>query len=247
MVEKGITVGGKTLTEHLEAVNHAEALDFVRSLAGRTRQEISEDDVLDIHHLILQGIDKINAGRYRRVSVRTAGSTTVLPNWVKVPDLMSEFYFWLHSAEDVHPVLLAADAHYKFVSIHPFVDGNGRTARLLMNLLLMQQGYPPALIRPEDRLQYIDALEQAQLGGTLDDYYVGRLLYRDRRSRRTVARYLSRSAGATGYRSLICFSHGLLLRHHNPRQEEALAEFVHTQGSGHSPGGKRSTCSNYLP
>lgn len=171
VVEKGLTVGGKTLTEHLEAVNHAHALDFIHSLVDKPRRELSEYDVLELHSLILQSIDTVNAGRYRRVSVRIAGSTVILPNWVKVPDLMREFYIWLHDSADEHPVRLAADAHYKFVSIHPFVDGNGRTARLLMNLLLMQEGYPPALIRNEDRARYINSLEQAQLGGTLDDYY----------------------------------------------------------------------------
>ena len=171
VVEKGLTVAGKTLREHLEAINHAQALDFIGSLVAKPRQELSENEILDIHNLILQSIDNLNAGRYRRVSVRIAGSTTVLPNWAKVPDLMSAFYDWLHSTADIHPVLLAADAHYKFVSIHPFVDGNGRTARLLMNLLLMQEGYPPALIRKEDRLRYINSLEQAQLDGSLTDYY----------------------------------------------------------------------------
>jgi Fic family protein len=171
VVEKGMTVAGKSLREHFEAINHAQALDFIGSLVSKLRQELGKTDILDIHNLILQGNDNQNAGRYRHVSVRIAGSTVILPNWVKVPDLMSAFYDWLHSATDIHPVLLAADAHYTFVSIHPFVDGNGRTARLLMNLLLMQQGYPPALIRKEDRQRYINSLEQAQLGGSLTEYY----------------------------------------------------------------------------
>lgn len=171
VVEKGLTVAGKSLREHLEAINHAQALDFIAALVTKPRQELSENDILDIHNLILQSIDNLNAGRYRRVSVRIAGSTVVMPNWAKVPDLMNAFYEWLQHDSISHPVLLAADAHYTFVSIHPFIDGNGRTARLLMNLLLLQQGYPPALIRKEDRRQYINALEQAQLGGPLDDYY----------------------------------------------------------------------------
>lgn len=171
VVEKGLTVAGKSLREHLEAINHAQALDFIASLVTKPRQALGENDILDIHNLILQSIDNLNAGRYRRVSVRIAGSTVVLPNWAKVPELMSAFYTWLQQDLTSHPVLLAADAHYKFVSIHPFVDGNGRTARLLMNLLLLQQGYPPALIRKEDRRRYINALEQGQLGGPLDESY----------------------------------------------------------------------------
>jgi Fic family protein len=171
VVEKGLTVAGKSLREHLEAINHAHALDFIGSLVTKPRQELSEIDVLDIHNLILQGNDNLNAGRYRHVSVRIAGSTVILPNWVKVPDLMQAFYTWMHTTSPIHPVLFAADAHFQLVSIHPFVDGNGRTARLLMNLLLLQQGYPPALIRKEDRQRYISSLEQAQLGGILIDYY----------------------------------------------------------------------------
>ena len=171
VVEKGLTVEGKTLRDHLEAINHAEALDFIASLVTKPRQALSENDILDIHNLILQRIDNLNASRYRQVSVRIAGSTVIMPNWAKVPDLMSDFYAWLHSDVVLHPIVVAADAHYRFVTIHPFVDGNGRTARLLMNLLLMQSGYPPALIRKEDRRRYINALEQAQLGGSLFDYY----------------------------------------------------------------------------
>jgi Fic family protein len=171
VVEKGLTVAGKSLREHLEAINHARALDFIGSLVHKPRSEFGESDVLDIHNLILQGNDNLNAGRYRHVSVRIAGSTVILPNWVKVPDLMQAFYVWMHNASDIHAVVFAADAHYKLVSIHPFVDGNGRTARLLMNLLLLQQGYPPALIRKEDRQRYISSLEQAQLGGTMNAYY----------------------------------------------------------------------------
>lgn len=171
VVEKGLTIAGKNLREHLEAINHAQALDFIQSLVSKARHELGEGEILDIHRLILQSIDTTNAGRYRRVSVRIAGSTVILPNWAKVPDLMSAFYDWLHSVKDQHPILIAADAHYKFVSIHPFIDGNGRSARLLMNLLLLQSGYPPALIRKEDRSRYINSLEQAQLGGSLTDYY----------------------------------------------------------------------------
>lgn len=95
----------------------------------------------------------------------------ILPNPVKVPDLMSGFTQDITASKQRHPVELAAEAHYQLVTIHPFVDGNGRTARLLMNLILMQNGYPPALIRKRDRLRYIQSLEQAQLGGSKEDYY----------------------------------------------------------------------------
>ncbi len=102
--------------------------------------------------------------------VRISGSAVVLPNPRKVPDLMDDFQVWLTSEHGLHPVAFASRAHYSLVTIHPFVDGNGRTARLLMNLLLIMYGYPPAIIRKRDRLAYISALEKAQLGGAIIDY-----------------------------------------------------------------------------
>ena len=124
---------------------------------------------LDKH--ILRGIDYTNAGRYRSVSVRISGSTVVLPNPRKVPDLMAEFVEWLEKEHSLHPVELAAEAHYRLVTIHPFVDGNGRTARLLMNMILLMTGYPAAIIRKRDRLVYIGSLEKAQLGGPKNNYF----------------------------------------------------------------------------
>lgn len=172
VVEKGITVAGKTLREHLEAINHAAALDWMKELVGKKRTHLSEHHLLKLHQLILTKIDDANAGKYRNVRVRISGSTVIFPNPAKVPQLMAHFMRWLiRDSIKEHPLKVAADVHFKLVTIHPFVDGNGRTARLLMNLLLMQEGYPPALIRKEDRLQYIDAIEKGQLTGELKDYY----------------------------------------------------------------------------
>ncbi len=171
VVEKGITVGGKSLTEHLEATNHAKALQNIVKLAESKTNGLSENDILTIHGTILRGIDNENAGRYRNIPVRISGSDIIFPNALKVPELMTDFVGWLATIADLHPVELAAEAHYTLVTIHPFVDGNGRTARLLMNLILLQQGYPPALIQKRDRLKYISSLEQAQLGGSKDDFY----------------------------------------------------------------------------
>lgn len=170
IVEKGLTVGGKSLKEHLEATNHIKALDWIRNLISKKPGDISERDILSIQELILKGIDDDNAGCYRNVSIRISGSAAVMPNPQKVPVLMTEFINWLSKENKMHPVELAGEAHYRLVSIHPFVDGNGRTARLLMNLILMMMEYPPALIRKQDRLAYIGALEKAQLGGLPDDY-----------------------------------------------------------------------------
>ena len=171
IVQEGLAVGGKSLVEHLEARNHAVALDWVRKQSGREVQSIGERDILHIHGIILKGIDDVSAGFYRSAPVRVAGSAFIFPNYRKVPELMPEFVAFLKHAVNVHPVQLAAEAHYRLVTIHPFIDGNGRTARLLMNMIMLMKGYPEAVIRKRDRLNYIDALEKAHMGGPMDDYF----------------------------------------------------------------------------
>ena len=170
VVEKGLTVGGKSLTEHLEATNHAYAIDWIRAQMKRKPQDVDERDILQMHALVLKGIDDLNAGRYRNIGVRISGSTVVLPNPMKVPDLMAEFAEWIKRSSDLHPVAVASEAHYRLVTIHPFVDGNGRTARLLMNMFLLMNGFPSAIIQKRERLKYIGSLEKAQLGGSKDDF-----------------------------------------------------------------------------
>ena len=163
-------MGGKSLIEHLEALNHSHALDWVKELVRRKPGSLTEKDILHIHGTILKGIDDANAGCYRNKAVRTTGSSIVLPHPFRVPEMMAEFADWLGNAKDIHPVDLAAEAHYRLVSIHPFTDGNGLTGQLLMNMILLMTGYPEAIIRKRDRLAYIDSLEKAQLGGATDDY-----------------------------------------------------------------------------
>ncbi|MXZ81056.1 MAG: MerR family transcriptional regulator [Gammaproteobacteria bacterium] len=170
VVEKGLAVGGKSLIDHLEAANHAYALDWVKAQTERKPSSLTEKDILHIHDIILKGVDDANAGHYRSIPVRISGSAVVLPNPRKVPDLMQDFTRWLSHDHGIHPVELAAEAHYRLVTIHPFADGNGRTARLLMNMILLMAGYPAAIIRKRDRLAYIGSLEKAQLGGSQDDY-----------------------------------------------------------------------------
>lgn len=171
VIEKGITVEGKSLREHLEAINHKKALEYIRELAKKGHQFLEEKDILYIHNLILKGINDQWAGRYRQVLVNISGSTVVLPDYIKVPSLMKDFMRWLKSIQGEHPVKIAADAHYKLVSIHPWIDGNGRTSRLLMDLILIQHGYPPALIRKEEKRRYLSSIEEAQLGGSLQKFY----------------------------------------------------------------------------
>lgn len=175
IIEKNLTVEGKTIQEHLEAVNHARAWELVNAMA-REKRKITEHDILSIHQLILRNIDDANAGKYRTVSVRIAGSRAIMPNPLKVPDLMANFIEWLNKRIYENPVEIAAEAHFKFVSIHPFTDGNGRVGRLVMNLILLKNNYPPAIIRKEDRTAYINSLEKGQTTGKLNNYF--EIIYR---------------------------------------------------------------------
>lgn len=174
VIEKGITIGGKTMREHLEAIDHFEALAFVRSFAAEDRP-ISANDVRDLHGLVVKRSTPHIAGRYADHGrfVLTKTGRHAFPNPAKVPALMGDFGQWLKDAP-VEPQT-AFDAHRELVGIHPFNDGNGRTARLLMNLVLIRAGYPPVSVRPADRATYIDALATSQAGGGEDDF--NRLLF----------------------------------------------------------------------
>ena len=161
VVDVGLSIAGKTVVEHLEAIGHAEAVDYIQKLAAtKSRDQLLVDDVLAIHRIVLQKINLSEAGNLRSMMVRISGSQVPRPNAAKVAELMHEFIDWLREA-DGHVAQIAAQAHLKFVFIHPFIDGNGRTARLLMNLLLLQQGYPLAIIEAEQRAAYLQAIEKA--------------------------------------------------------------------------------------
>ena len=162
VLEEGITIGGKTFKEHLEATNHSKAIDFVQSLISKP--DIKEVDALSLHALILDRIDPQNAGYYRMGAVRISGTDYTPPNAAKVPALMQEVYRMLNIREG-EIIEAAARIHQKFVDIHPFVDGNGRTARLLVNLYLMRNGYPPVIILRVERKKYIRTIMQARMEG----------------------------------------------------------------------------------
>lgn len=162
VLAKGITVGGKTLAEHLEVVGHKEAIDYIETLS-QAETPIGEWEIRQIHSLIVRKISPIEAGRYRQLDVKAAGSDHVYPPHYLLPELMSEFVTWLAASQsEQHPVAYASEAHYRFVAIHPFADGNGRTGRLLMNLLLLRAGFPIAIISNEQRQAYIEALMEGQ-------------------------------------------------------------------------------------
>lgn len=168
VIEENLTSSSKPLKNYIEAVNHAKAfckiLEIIENNFG-----IDEKAVLDIHKTILIGIDDTNAGFYRNCRVRISGSNTILPNPLKVPELMENFYKWLKKDLDNEPIV-AIMAHLKFVSIHPFADGNGRTARLLMNAILLKYGYAPIIVRPTDRKKYLSAIENYQNKNNEDAY-----------------------------------------------------------------------------
>jgi fido (protein-threonine AMPylation protein)/transcriptional regulator with XRE-family HTH domain len=165
VVEKGVTIGGKSLREHLEAINHYEAINYIKEIVSN-KEQLNEWILKNIHLLILRGIDEKNAGKYREIEVRISGSKHIPPEFFKLPEMMEKYFeYYELNNKKLHPVILAADMHQKLVDIHPFVDGNGRTARLVMNLILLQNGYSIANISGDlkNRIEYYKALEKSQM------------------------------------------------------------------------------------
>lgn len=163
VIEDGITIGGKPLRDHLEAVGHAEAYDHLLALA-RSRT-IREEDICELHRLFYFRIDQPQAGAYRQQQVYLSGSEFVPPPPNRVPGLMKKLFRKLEKERPSrHPVSLAAWLHFELATIHPFIDGNGRTARLAMNLALIQDGFPIVIVPPIRRNDYIFSLQRENLG-----------------------------------------------------------------------------------
>lgn len=175
VMEKGVkaNISGKPLKDLLEARNLAEALKYIKNIAKtlKSHQFITENEILKIHKIILTGIDNNWAGKYRQSEIFVHGSNSIFPMPEVVPVLMKNFISWLEREQDENPVKIASDAHYKFVSIHPFIDGNGRCGRLIMNLILAIHGYPMAVVKNEDRTKYLNSLEKAQTKNDIEDFY----------------------------------------------------------------------------
>lgn len=171
VLEEGITIGrGKSLKDHFEAVNHAEAIDYLEEVISKS-ENLTEQLIKHMHYLILKGIDNKNAGQYRQANVRISGSQHEPPDFIFVREQMEDLMKWYdENKSHLHPVELAAIFHHRFVYIHPFIDGNGRTARLLMNLILMQHGFPPAIIKAEHRLDYYECLEDASVNNRIESF-----------------------------------------------------------------------------
>lgn len=174
VVNEGVTISGKSMREHLEAINHSEAIDYIKDIAKKDI-EISERTIKEVHALILHGIDRENAGRYRNVPVMISGSTHMPPQPFLIEKQMEDFIIKFQQMEKdkVHPMLIAAYLHDELVRIHPFIDGNGRTSRLLMNLYLLRNGYTLITLKGsnEAKISYYRALEKSHTENLPEDFY----------------------------------------------------------------------------
>lgn len=169
IVLEGITVGGKTLREHLEAINHEKAIEYIEDLV-KEKNPVTEWNIKNIHQLVLKEIDDKNAGKYRSENVAIMGATHTPPDHLIVPELMEKLILNYQKWNKYHPIIKAALIHGELVKIHPFIDGNGRTSRLVMNLSLMNSGYLPVIIKKENRLEYYNALDKAHTTGDYTDF-----------------------------------------------------------------------------
>lgn len=165
VVLEGITVGGKLLREHFEAINHRDAILYVEEVV-RNAEPLSEWQIRNLHRLVLKQIDDENAGNYRKLNVAIAGARHTPPDMLLVPEQMTALMRWYATeGAALHPVIRAAKLHVDFAKIHPFIDGNGRTARLLLNLELLKAGFPAIVVPVSRRLAYYEALDTAHVEG----------------------------------------------------------------------------------
>jgi Fic family protein len=173
VINDGITIGGKSMNEHLEAINHKEAIELIYDLVQNTIP-FNAFRLKQLHQLILKGVDSKNAGKYRTVPVRISGSAHLPPEPFFIEKMMEDYFlFYETQKSNLHPVILAAEMHERLVSIHPFIDGNGRTSRLVMNLILLQNGFTIANLKGslENRMKYYKALEKVQINHENDEFY----------------------------------------------------------------------------
>lgn len=172
VINEGLTIPGKSMREHLEAVNHQEAIAFIKDLALKSTS-INERDILAIHNLILRGIHPEDAGKYRKVIVNVEDSTNFSPQSKLVTKEMDELFIWFETNKSkLHPIVLAAEVHERLVTIHPFIHGNGKTSRLIMNLILLQSSYLIANIKGNynSKMGYHQSLEITQTKKVKEDF-----------------------------------------------------------------------------
>ncbi|MBD3350902.1 MAG: Fic family protein [Candidatus Lokiarchaeota archaeon] len=165
VLEEGITIGGKPLKDHIEARNDAEAFDLMIKLV-HSQKKVSHETIQQIHEFVMKGI-LTNPGQYRTENVRITGAKIRPPSYLKIVNLMDEYVQNIEKLQ-LQPIKKASFIHHEFVRIHPFIDGNGRVARLLENFYLMKKGYPPIIIQKEDRKKYYKTLNKADQGDLSD-------------------------------------------------------------------------------
>jgi len=172
VVNEGLTIAGKSLREHLEAKNHSQSIQLIRDLV-RNQAALNISLIQRIHATVLAAIDTENAGKFRRVSVEISGSRHYPPQPKVLDQLMNDYIkFYDDNAGLLPDVLLAAQMHQKLVHIHPFIDGNGRTARLIMNFILMKSGFPIANLKGDhvSRQDYYRTLETAHVEKDIEPF-----------------------------------------------------------------------------
>ena len=170
LLAEGITIGGKRLVEHLEIIGHSEAIEYLEDII-ENNVELTEREIKNTHSLVTKDIENVNSGAYRNNAVYISGSKHIPPQPYLVSEKMEELMLWYNNeSKNIHPIERAAILHGEFVSIHPFIDGNGRTARLLLNFELMKNNYPAIIIEIEEREKYFDALEVGNLSGNWDKF-----------------------------------------------------------------------------
>ena len=189
VINEGLTISGKSMREHLEVINHHEAIAYIKDLMQKN-MPINERELLTVHNLILRGIHPEDAGHYRKVQVMIQGSSHKPPQPFLVTKEMEDYFIWYETNKlSLHPIVLAAEMHERLVTIHPFIDGNGRTSRLVMNLILLQHGYIIANIKGDydSRMHYYRTLETAQTKNNKEDF----LLFIAQIEKESLERYLT--------------------------------------------------------
>jgi len=167
VIEEGLSVGGKHLREIYEVINHNKAYQYIKKCISEDLI-LSEEIIKNIHNILMENI--IPGGIYRNVDVYISGAEHTPPSPTEMYQQIKNFYFDLLEKKFANEIELAAWTHAEFVRIHPFVDGNGRTARLIMNYQLMKKGFLPISIKKESRLEYFNTLEEYAVKGNLDPF-----------------------------------------------------------------------------
>jgi len=200
ILEEGITISGKSLREHLDVINQKEAISWIEEFI-KNKAKIKEGDIIELHRLTLKAISNYWAGKYKISQNRVLGSKLKTTPPYKVHSEMNNLVYKIENNKEFNTIELAAYVHHELVRIHPFVDGNGRTARLLMNLILMREGYPPIVIAKKERKKYFESLEKAHFGNFRDFFN-----FIARAAERSLNLYLNALTPATKNNELIPLS-----------------------------------------